>query len=84
MVLGPGCAATPDRTDDPATLDEWNTSTYQNFSSLYGQIGFCQVAGDVAKHALAQPKGQLFEIARTRIREMRSALRPSGDRLFSD
>ncbi len=65
-------------------FDEWNTSTYQNFSSLYGQIGFCQVAADVAKHALAQPKGQLFEIARTRIREMRSALRPSGDRLFSE
>lgn len=65
-------------------FDQWNTSTYQNFSSLYGQIGYCQVAADVAKEALARPKGQLFDVARTRIREMRSALRPSGDRLFSE
>ena len=65
-------------------FDEWNTTTYQNFSSLYGQIGFCQVAGDVAKEALTRPKGQLYEVARGRIREMRSALRPSGDRLFSE
>lgn len=65
-------------------FDLWNTTTYQNFSSLYGQIGFCQVAADVAKHALAQPKGRLYDVARNRIREMRSALRPSGDRLFSE
>jgi len=65
-------------------FDEWNTTTYQNFSSLYGQMGFCQVAADVAKEALTRPKGQLYEVARGRVREMRSALRPSGDRLFSE
>ena len=66
------------------SFDQWNTNTYQNFSTLYGQIGFCQVAADVAKEALARPKGALYEVARGRLREMRSALRPSGDRLFSD
>jgi hypothetical protein len=65
-------------------FDNWNTGTYQTFSSLYGQIGFCQVASDVAKQALTRPKGELYSVARDRIREMRSALRPSGDRLFSE
>lgn len=65
-------------------FDNWNTGTYQTFSSLYGQIGFCQVASDVAKQALTRPKGELYGVARDRIRELRSALRPSGDRLFSE
>ena len=65
-------------------FDQWNTGTYQNFSSLYGQMGFCQVASDVAKEALSRPKGEFFNVARDRIREMRSALRPAGDRLFSE
>lgn len=62
-------------------FDSWSTTTYNNFSSLYGQVGFCQTAGDVAKEALARPKGEFYEVARTRMRELRSSLRPVGDRL---
>jgi hypothetical protein len=62
-------------------FDRWNTNTYQDFSSLYGQIGFCQVASDVAKEALTRRKGELFEVARGRMRELRSALRAANDRL---
>jgi len=65
-------------------FDDWNTTTYQTFSTLYGQTGFCQVTADAAKDALSRPKGQLYNVARERLREMRSALRPSGDRLFSE
>ncbi len=62
-------------------FDAWSTTTYNNFSSLYGQLGFCQTASDVAKDALSRRKGQFYEVARGRIRELRSSLRPYSDRL---
>ena len=57
------------------SFDQWSTLTYQNFTSLQGQNAFCQVAGDVAKEALLRPKGEFYEVARGRMREMRMALR---------
>lgn len=62
-------------------FDVWSTTTYNNFSSLYGQVGFCQTAGDVARDALARRKGEFYDVARTRMRELRGSLRPVNDRL---
>jgi len=62
-------------------FDAWSTTTYNNFSSMYGQVGFCQTAGDVGKEALARRKGEFYELARDRMRELRSSLRPVNDRL---
>lgn len=62
-------------------FDVWSTTSYQNFSSLHGQLGFCQTAADVGKEALARRKGELLDIARGRMRELRSSLRPMNDRL---
>lgn len=55
-------------------FDDYSTMTYNNFSTLQGQLGFCQVASDIAKQALATPKGQLYPIGQARLRELRNSL----------
>jgi hypothetical protein len=55
-------------------FDDYSTITYNNFSTLQGQLGFCQTASDIAKQALATPKGQLLAVAQARMRELRNSL----------
>lgn len=63
-------------------FDEWNTNTYQNYSTQNAQ-GFCQTASNIGKDALARPKGSFYEVARERIRELRSsAAQPYRDRIY--
>ncbi|HZG08584.1 MAG TPA: hypothetical protein VEZ70_06365 [Allosphingosinicella sp.] len=57
-------------------FDDYSTSTYNNFSTLQAQLGFCQVAADIAKNALNTPKGQLLPLAERRMRELRNSLVP--------
>jgi hypothetical protein len=65
-------------------LDQWNTLTYNRWSSFRGQSAFCQTAGDVAKDALTRRKGAFYELARARMRELRSSqLVVQGDLLFT-
>jgi hypothetical protein len=61
-------------------FDDYTTITYNGFSTLQAQYGFCQVATDIAKEALTQPKGQLYVTAQNRMRELRSSLIPMSDR----
>jgi hypothetical protein len=61
-------------------FDDYSTITYNNFSTLYAQLGFCQTAGEIAKEALAAPKGDLHRVAAARMRELRSSLIPAYDR----
>jgi hypothetical protein len=44
-------------------------------------VGFCQTASDIAKEALARPKGQFHLTAQSRVRELRNSLIPAHDRL---
>ncbi|MBV8936809.1 MAG: hypothetical protein JO095_13535 [Alphaproteobacteria bacterium] len=60
-------------------FDEYSTQTYNNFSTLQAQLGFCQTAADILKSALATPKGQLVNLAQQRMRELRNSLVPVGD-----
>jgi len=53
-------------------FDNWNTSTYQDYSTQ-NAIGFCQTVGAIGKDALARAKGELYTTARERMRELRSA-----------
>ena len=62
-------------------FDDYSTITYNNFSTLQAQYGFCQTAADIAKEALARPKGQLYLTARARMRELRNSLVPVYDRI---
>jgi hypothetical protein len=61
-------------------FDDYSTATYNNFSTLQAQYGFCQTASNIAKDALATPKGDLYALAQRRMRELRNSLIPAGDR----
>ena len=61
-------------------FDDFSTATYNNFSTLQAQFGFCQTASNIAKTALATPKGELYQLATRRMRELRNSLVPAGDR----
>lgn len=61
----------------PRRFDDYSTQTYNNFSTLQAQFGFCQVAARVGKEALARRKGELHLLAAARMREMRNSLRPA-------
>lgn len=61
-------------------FDDHTTMTYNNFSTLHAQYGFCQTASAIAKEALAQPKGQFSALAANRMRELRNSLVPAYDR----
>jgi hypothetical protein len=64
----------------PKKFDDYTTSTYNNFSTLQAQMGFCQVAAAVTRDALQRPKGQLHVTAETRMREFRNSLAAASDR----
>lgn len=58
----------------PRMFDEYSTQTYNNFSTLEAQIGFCQTAARIAREALARRKGELHQVATARMRELRGSL----------
>lgn len=59
-------------------FDDYSTVTYNNFSTLYAQVGFCQTAAAIAKDALRRPKGEFHVTAEQRMRELRNSLIPVG------
>lgn len=62
-----------------AAFDRYTTSTYNSFSTLNGQLGFCQTAASIGEQALMTPKGKLVATARERLREFRNSLAPNAD-----
>lgn len=64
-------------------LDQYTTRTYNGFSTLYAQLGFCETAGSIGREALSRRKGDLNLTAETRMREFRNSLVPAGDGLYS-
>ena len=67
--------------EGPRRFDDYSTITYNNFSTLQAQRGFCQTATNIAKEALARPKGELHQVASSRMRELRNSLIPAYDRV---
>ena len=63
-------------------FDDYTTITYNNFSTMQAQLGFCQTASSVGKEALTQPKGQLHATAEKRMRELRASLTPAYNRVL--
>jgi hypothetical protein len=61
-------------------FDDYTTITYNNFSTLQAQYGFCQTSSSIAKEALTRPKGELYLTAQQRMRELRASLVPAYDR----
>lgn len=63
----------------PRQFDEYSTQTYNNFSTLQAQLGFCQTAARIAKEALTRRQGELHQLASARMRELRSSLVAAHD-----
>ena len=63
----------------PRRFDDYSTQTYNNYSTLQAQYGFCQTAARIGKEALARRKGELGQVAAARMRELRNSLRPASD-----
>jgi len=64
-------------------LDQYTTKTYNGFSTLHAQMGFCETAAAIGRDAIGRTRGTLHETAETRMREFRNSLVPMGDALFS-
>jgi hypothetical protein len=64
-------------------FDQYTTRTYQGFSTMYAQLGFCDTAASIGREALSRPKGKLYLTAENRMREFRNSLVPAQDRLFT-
>jgi hypothetical protein len=63
----------------PRNFDLYSTQTYNGFSTLRAQLGFCQTGSRIAKAALATPKGQFTQFAAARMREFRGSLVAADD-----
>lgn len=63
-------------------LDQYGTRTYSGYSMVQAQLSFCLAASDIGEAALSQPKGQLVQVARNRMRELRNSLKWRGDDQF--
>ena len=63
----------------PRQFDQYSTQTYNNFSTLQAQLGFCQTASRIGKEALTRRKGEFHSLAAARMRELRSSLTPAPD-----
>jgi hypothetical protein len=63
----------------PRQFDSFSTQTYNNFSTLQAQIGFCQTAARIGRDVLSRPKGQFGAVAQARMRELRGSLQVVPD-----
>jgi hypothetical protein len=64
-------------------LDQYTTRTYNGFSTMHAQLGFCETAASIGREALSRPKGSLHLTASSRMREFRNSLVPTGDLAFA-
>ncbi len=63
-------------------LDQYGTRTYSGFSTVQGQLTFCQTASAIGRAAIFAPRGALHRVAETRMRELRNSLRLGGEQQF--
>ncbi|PTD17916.1 hypothetical protein CV103_16175 [Sphingomonas fennica] len=64
-------------------FDQYTTKTYNGFSTMHAQIGFCETAAAIGRDAIGQPKGKLHLTAENRMREFRNSLVPQNDGIFA-
>lgn len=60
-------------------LDKFGTRVYSGFSTVSGQLTFCQTAASVGHDALFAKRGALGDLAHDRMRELRSSLAGWGE-----
>ena len=64
------------------TFDQYTTRTYNSFSTLEGQMGFCQKSSEVGWEALEAKKGSYADLAAARLPEIRQAMIPTTNPLL--
>ena len=64
-------------------FDQYTTRTYNGFSTLHAQYGFCSTAGKIGRIAVATVPGSLQSVASAYMREFRNSLVPAGDGIFA-
>lgn len=64
------------------TFDQYTTRTYNSFSTLEGQLGFCHKASEIGWEALDAKKGSYADLAATRLAEIRQAMIPTTNPLL--
>lgn len=70
----------------PASItqfDQYTTRSVASFSTIYGQVSFCDTAAQIGREVLAIPKGGLTDFAVGRIISLRRSLTPVSDRIFT-
>lgn len=65
------------------TFDSYTTKTYNGFSTMHAQLGFCETASAIGRDARKLSRGKLTELAIDRMREFRNSLVPAGDMIHS-
>ncbi|RVT43314.1 hypothetical protein [Sphingobium algorifonticola] len=65
-----------------AALDQYGTRIYSGYSTVQAQRNFCQTASSIGRDAIFMPRGQLVDVARKRMGELKKSLVLSGERYF--
>lgn len=60
-------------------FDKFGTRVYSSFSTIQGQLSFCQTAAAIGHDALFTKAGGLGELAEMRMKELRASLSPWGE-----
>jgi hypothetical protein len=60
-------------------LDKFGTRVYSGFSTVSGQLSFCQTAAAIGHDALFARRGTFGDLAQARMRELRASLAPWGE-----
>jgi hypothetical protein len=60
-------------------FDRYGTRVYSSFSTVSGQLTFCQTAAAIGHDALFVKAGDLSDLAMDRMRELRASLSPWGE-----
>ncbi|MBW4329824.1 hypothetical protein KY084_02905 [Stakelama sp. CBK3Z-3] len=63
-------------------FDQYGTRIYSGFSTVGGQLSFCQTAADIGRQVLFSPRGSLDKIAHDRMYELRRSLLAWGDQAY--
>jgi hypothetical protein len=65
------------------TFDGYTTRTYNGFSTMHAQLGFCETASAIGRDARKLGRGKLTQLAVDRMREFRNSLVPAGDMIHA-
>lgn len=69
----------PSKKAGQTELDKFGTRVYSGFSTVGGQLSFCQTAGSIGRDAVFTRPGKFGDLAQDRMRELRDSLRPWGE-----